>query len=129
MTRRDLFRLEIPFAAIGIGLIAAAIAFAATSIPTWIPDAPLVRIGVPSPVTGMTRSFVALASGDLGAALRWHPLGPLVFAAALAAPVVAAVSWVRGGRLALTRVLRHRSLWIAVAVAFTLAWARQLVVL
>lgn len=46
-------------------------------------------LGVDCPFCGMTRSFVALAHGDLGASLSWHPAGPLMFAAMIV--VVAAV--------------------------------------
>jgi hypothetical protein len=35
------------------------------------------------PFCGMTRSFVALAHGDVTAAFRFHPAGPLLFAAML----------------------------------------------
>jgi hypothetical protein len=49
---------------------------------------PFRRItGMPCPGCGMTRSFVALAHGDLGAALAFNRLGPLlmvVFVVALA---------------------------------------------
>lgn len=46
--------------------------------------------GVACPFCGMTRSFVALAHGELGAALRFHPAGPLLFSA-MAAFLVGAV--------------------------------------
>ena len=35
--------------------------------------------GFPCATCGMTRSFCAVARGDLGAAVRHHPLGPLTF--------------------------------------------------
>jgi hypothetical protein len=35
------------------------------------------------PFCGMTRSFVALAHGDVAAAFRFHPAGPLLFVAML----------------------------------------------
>jgi len=38
--------------------------------------------GHPCPTCGMTRSFIAMSRGDLGAALLWHPLGPALFGAA-----------------------------------------------
>lgn len=129
MTRRDLLRLEVPFAVLGVGLVAAAFVFASGGAPSWVPSAPITRLGIASPLSRMTRSFVALASGDVRAAFGWHPLGPLVFAAAVAAPVVAALSWVRGGRLPLTRLLRSRPLWYVVAGAFALAWVHQIVAL
>jgi len=54
------------------------------------------QIGCPS--CGMTRSFVALAHGDLAAALRFHPAGPLLFAAMVVALVAVVTVFVRRGR-------------------------------
>jgi hypothetical protein len=39
------------------------------------------------PFCGTTRSFVALAHGDVAAAFRFHPAGPLLFAAMMVALV------------------------------------------
>jgi len=39
--------------------------------------------GLPCPTCGMTRSFSAIARGDLWPAVAAHPLGPLTFAASL----------------------------------------------
>lgn len=50
------------------------------------------------PFCGMTRSFVALAHGDLAAALRFHPAGPLLFAAMVVALVAVVTVFVRRGR-------------------------------
>jgi hypothetical protein len=63
---------------------------------------------VDCPLCGMTRSFVALAHGQLGAAFRFHPAGPLLFATMVvfvtavltlaitrARPVVARARWLR----------------------------------
>jgi hypothetical protein len=50
---------------------------------------------VPCPLCGMTRSFAALAHGDAMAALRFHPAGPLLFAAMLAFAVGAVIALVR----------------------------------
>jgi hypothetical protein len=47
--------------------------------------------GIPCPGCGMTRSFVSLAHGQIGAAFEYHPLGPLLFAGAIA--VVLGVFW------------------------------------
>lgn len=119
-------RLEVPLGALGAALVGLAVLFAATGIPAWLPRAPLVRLGVPSPLTGMTRSFVAIASGDLWGAFAWHPLGPVVFAACAAIPIVAAASWVRSRRfVGLAALLRSRRVWCAVSVLFTAAWAHQ----
>lgn len=128
--RRALLRFEVPFGVFGASLVALAFVFAITGIPSWIPPAPLVRLGVPSPLTGMTRSFVALASGDVRAAFEWHPLGPLLFSACVATPLVAIVSWVGGSRLQpLTRVLHSRAFVISVVAVVVMAWVRQAVAL
>ena len=67
------------------------------------------------PLCGMTRSFVALAHGDLAAALRFHPAGPLLFAA-MAVFVAAAVAVaLRRGR---PLVERRRFVIAFEAVAF-----------
>jgi hypothetical protein len=50
---------------------------------------------VDCPFCGMTRSFVALAHGELSAAVRFHPAGPLLFAAMVAALVALCVVFVR----------------------------------
>jgi hypothetical protein len=49
------------------------------------------------PFCGMTRSFVALAHGDLAAALRFHPAGPLLFAAMVVALIAVVTVLVRRG--------------------------------
>jgi hypothetical protein len=126
--RRALLRLEVPLGALGASLVALAALFAALGIPAWIPPAVMVRLGMPSPLTGMTRSFVALASGDVSAAFSRHPLGPILFAACATLPVVALASWLRGRRFeALARLIRSRALWLGFAVAFGLVWVRQIV--
>ncbi|MGI8925207.1 MAG: DUF2752 domain-containing protein, partial [Tepidiformaceae bacterium] len=38
---------------------------------------------LPCPACGMTRSFIATADGGLARALAFHPLGPVLFAAAV----------------------------------------------
>lgn len=112
-----------PLGAIGLALVALAVAFAAVGVPRWIPAAPLAYAGLPSPLEGMTRSFVAMVSGHAGDAFVLHPLGPPAFAAAAAAPVLAAVSWARGRRVAaLARALRSRALWLGVGAAFAAVW-------
>lgn len=39
--------------------------------------------GLPCPGCGLTRAWVAMAHGHVAQALIWHPLGPLLFLAAL----------------------------------------------
>lgn len=130
MTRADLLRLEAPFGLLGFVLVALAVTFAQQGIPGWIPPAAITRAGIPSPLAGMTRSFVSLAAGDAGRAFWWHPLGPLAFAVSAAAPLVAAVSLVRGRRIeALARLLSRRAFWAVVVLAVAAVWVRQAIVL
>lgn len=53
---------------------------------------------VPCPLCGMTRSFAALAHGDIGAALYFHPAGPLLFAAMAVFALAALAALVRRTR-------------------------------
>lgn len=123
-TRERLLRFEVPFAALGAVLVASAFVFSVAGIPRWIPPALIVRAGVPSPFTGMTRSFVALASGDITAAFAWHPLGPLLFSICVVLPALVAVWWTRDRRWA-----PPRTTWVVAALVVTGAWARQIAVL
>jgi hypothetical protein len=50
------------------------------------------------PFCGMTRSFVALAHGDVAAALRFHPAGPLLFLAMAVFLVTVVATVVRRSR-------------------------------
>jgi hypothetical protein len=61
----------------------------------YVHDGPVVcllrgLIGIPCPSCGLTRGFCALAHLELGEALRYHALSPLLFAAVVATPFVAA---------------------------------------
>jgi hypothetical protein len=117
------------FGIVGACLVSIAFVFRFTGIPSWIPPALLVRVGIASPFTGMTRSFVALASGHLVDSFRWHPLGPLIFVACAIAPMAMVWSW-RYGRIAwIGRLLTSPSVWIGAALAFAAVWVRQIVVL
>lgn len=53
---------------------------------------------VDCPFCGMTRSFVALAHGELAAAVRFHPAGPVLFAAMVAALIALVVVLIRRTR-------------------------------
>lgn len=128
MTRRDIALFEMPLAVLGALAVALACAWASAGIPAWIPDAPLVRVGVPSPLSGMTRSFVAMASGDAIRAFAWHPLGPLLFVACAIAPLLTVASFARGGRLPVVeRVLHSNAAWMVAGAVFAAAWIRQIV--
>ena len=64
---------------------AAALVLAAAALapPAWLQHAPVLcpfrlATGLPCPGCGITRSLVALAHGDLSAAIYFHPLGAVV---------------------------------------------------
>jgi hypothetical protein len=54
--------------------------------------------GIDCPMCGMTRSFVAFAHGEVGAAFRFHPAGPLLFVAMVALVVAVAIAAARRAR-------------------------------
>ena len=51
-------------------------------------------IGIPCPSCGMTRSFLALAKGDLGESIFYHLFGPLLFLTFLIVTVHTAIELV-----------------------------------
>jgi hypothetical protein len=121
-------RIDVHAGALGLSLLTCAALFAALGTPP-LPPAPMVVLGVPSPLTGMTRSFVAVAEGRLTDAFVLHPLGPLCFAACALAAVSLTVTAARGRRpAAVERIvaLPHRG--VIVAASFLAAWVRQIVV-
>jgi hypothetical protein len=113
---------------LGASLVACAFAFAVFGIPP-LPPAPMLLLGVPSPLTGMTRSFVALAHGDVARSFAMHPLGPLCFGACVVAAISFALSLRTHERPKIVdRIVRlPYSGWIA-AAAFMIVWVRQIAV-
>jgi hypothetical protein len=82
-------------ALVAAGLVALAFALALLDTPLC-PTA--FFFGVPCPGCGLTRATLALLHGDFAAALRFHPLAPLLaplFAGALAKVLI---DYVRGGQ-------------------------------
>jgi hypothetical protein len=94
----------------GAGLAAIQLAAAAWLAPAGdhvaLPDGSPLRglcllheaLAIECPLCGMTRSFVSLAHGDLGAALRFHPAGPLLFVAMVVFVAAALAVALRRGR-------------------------------
>lgn len=87
--------------------------------------------GLPCPGCGMTRSFCAIGKGEWARALLFHPLGPAVFAIAVA-------YWARSGIALLGRVdlarrfdalLRRPRLGLAAAVVLLGVWVARLALL
>lgn len=52
-------------------------------------------VGIECPFCGMTRSFVAVAGGDLAGAVHMHPGGPLLAAFMLVSLAWIAAAWIR----------------------------------
>jgi hypothetical protein len=122
--------LTVSLAVAATGVLVCAGLFAVAGIPSWMPPAASLGLGIPSPLSGMTRSVVALARGDLTASFHWHPLGPLVLVGVVLTAIV-------GWWLALTETslprwagfLSSRRAWLVLASAFAAVWIRQIVVL
>jgi hypothetical protein len=79
-------------------LVVAALAVPAAAIVTWqIPMCPTaVFLGLPCPGCGLTRATLALGRGDLGEALRLHPLVLVLAPVFIGFMVRAAWEYVRG---------------------------------
>lgn len=113
---------------VGAALVICAFVFAGTGIPAWIPQGALVANGIPSPLTGMTRSFVALAGGDVARAFAWHPLGPVAFGLCLVAAALGIGSLWRPPSAVLTHAVSSRRMWIVTALIVGGVWVRQIAV-
>jgi hypothetical protein len=81
---------------------------------------------LPCPLCGMTRSFASLAHGDVAAALRFHPCGPLLFAAMLAFAVAAMIAWLRQSRPVIERRGFLRGFETVVAVCLVVGVFRMM---
>jgi hypothetical protein len=121
-------RTDVHAGVLGLSIVACAVLFAVFGTPQ-LPPAPMVVLGVPSPLTGMTRSFVAVAEGRLIHAFVLHPLGPLCFAACALAAVSLTITALRGRRPAVVdRIVALPRGGVVVAAMFLAAWMRQIVV-
>lgn len=105
-------------------IAAAAPVFAAAGIPPVPLMWPLYRLGVVLPSCGLTRGVVALARGDLAAAMEWNPASPLAAVAAAIGLLRAAVGAATGRWL---HVLVQPRWWLLVVatVAVALLWVNQ----
>lgn len=95
--------LELTWAALLAAQVGAAVVLAPRGSSIVMPGgAPLgiaclsrALFDIECPMCGMSRSFVALGHGHLGAALGFHPAGPLLFVAMLAFIGAVMVAWAR----------------------------------
>lgn len=86
--------------------------------------------GLPCPMCGGTRSFAAMAHGDLAGAAHVFPIGPLMFLALVAAVAYCTWAVVTGRRLQVTMDRRLvRTLSAAVLVVLAVNWASKLFIL
>ncbi|HZT66052.1 MAG TPA: DUF2752 domain-containing protein [Acidimicrobiales bacterium] len=96
-----------------------------------LPRCPFLLItGHPCPLCGGTRSFAYLWQGDLGRSLALYPLGPILFAATVAAVLVLALALLTGRDLR----LRVPEPWVRPALAglgavMAVSWGLKLTVL
>jgi hypothetical protein len=116
------------------GFALAGLVVAGVASPATIEDGPILcpfRLitGLPCPGCGLTRSWVYLAHGQLGDALRANPFGFLTFAAAAVLVMVVALRWVRRQPVpSLTPLLRTRTLKAVITVWIAFAVVRLVVV-
>lgn len=83
--------------------------------------------GIPCLFCGITRSFLAMGSFDVGSAFIFHPLGPAIFLALIALALAVAFTLVSGRRirLELSAALRRRLIRWAIFIII-LAWPLKL---
>ena len=108
-------RLQGAAATLGLaGAALAALTIACAVSPARIESGPIVcpfrlATGLPCPGCGLTRSWVFIAHGDFGAAVRANPFGYVTMAAAVALVAVVATAIVRGRPIpSMSPVVRSR---------------------
>ena len=83
--------------------------------------------GQPCPMCGATRSFVALAHGDVARSVYLYPLAPVLFLAMLIGIGYGAWAMVTGKRVRLEMSLRtSQRIGLLVLLAFALNWLAKL---
>jgi hypothetical protein len=103
------------------GTAAAALTIACAVSPARAESGPILcpfrlATGLPCPGCGLTRSWVFIAHGDFGAALRANPFGYLTMAAAVALIAVVATAAVRGRPIpSMSPVVRSRPFLVVFA--------------
>lgn len=89
-----------------------------------LPACPFYALtGHPCPFCGGTRSYAAMWRGDIAAAFRYHPLGPLLFFATFGAVGYAAWTLASGRRLS---VRVPSAIWVVAGLALSLSWSLKL---
>jgi len=89
-----------------------------------LPGCPFYALtGHPCPFCGGTRSFAAMWRGDLKAAFRYLPLGPLLFATTFAVAGYAVWAMVTGRRV---KLALPAAVWAIAAGALAISWSLKL---
>lgn len=116
------------FALLGLWLAYTRIYPALHALHLTLPACPFYALtGHPCPFCGGTRSYAAMWQGDLGSALRYHPLGPALFLATFAALGCTGWGLLTGRRLQLHLPSRvWRAALVAGALALAVSWALKL---
>jgi hypothetical protein len=105
--------------------------WAAHAVHATLPPCPFLTLtGHPCPFCGGTRSFAYMWQGDTARAAALYPLGPLMFAATLAAIPVLAVALLADRDLLVRLPARlRRALWAAALTVLAISWTLKLTVL
>ena len=91
-----------------------------------LPACPFLTLtGHPCPLCGGTRSYASMWQGDVAAAARYHPLGPLLFVATFAAAGVLAAFLATGRTLRLTLGAEQR-IYLGAGAVFLIVWLFRL---
>ena len=94
---------------------------------TIAPSLFMYLTGRPDPFCGLTRTFAWIWRGDLAAAIRVYPLGPIVFVATWVAMGVLAYSAIAGRSLQVVMSpRRRRALLTAALAALAVNWTLKL---
>jgi hypothetical protein len=95
---------------------------------TFAPSLFMRLTGRPDPACGLTRTFAWMWRGDLLAALRVYPIGPLLFLLAFAQLADSMVALLTGWRFQLARLRPYRRPLIAFGiVTLAINWILKLV--
>jgi hypothetical protein len=91
-----------------------------------LPACPFLTLtGHPCPLCGGTRAFASMWQGDVAAAARYHPLGPVLFVGTIVAVAVLA-SLLAAGRTIRTSLPAEERLYIGMGAVFVLVWLFRL---
>lgn len=119
---RELFKLEVPALAVGVGTLGLARYLSQFDVAAGPVLCPLRRMtGVPCPFCGMTTSFSHLAGGRFWESFVASPLGPVLFIGTVIAVVVLVGALLKRRRLELNVSERLRRVTFRLSIVAMLA--------